>query len=346
MSKRRGSPILTPCWTRPAIVRAGDALRMVLEARGAPDGRPTATVRQGAETWPLALAEGESPAPGLTAWAACLADGVPPGLYELRVAIGGRDHAQRGAVCVLPEEIEDLTLAHCSDLHLLKPTAEGMEDRTSHVLTMIERLNETRPDLVICTGDLISRYDPDKRPLPAKTIRWQIRWLAQYLPALEAPLYVTTGNHDVAFWSTRADWYAAMGGGLEGRTGDWSVDWGPLHLSFMDCFAYYDGQNTLLESSFRPAQLAWLRTDMAATDPDATRLLFAHYDYRHQLPAVFPVLGLDAFFYGHSVALYPEELERHAIWDGHLPAGLAYRVVHCVGKVITVLESVPWRALT
>ena len=343
MSQRRRSPIRRPFWTRPAPLRAGGVLPLALEAEATRGEAPEARLRRGKETWPLEL--GGQEAGGLGLWEGRLPEDVPPGSYDLQVRIAGKRYTQRRAVVVLPERIEELTIAHCSDLHVLKPTPETLKDRSGHILALIERLNDLRPDLVVCTGDLISRYDPTKRPLPAKTIRWQIRWMAEHLGEIKAPLYVTTGNHDVAFRKTREDWYAAMGGAGDGRPDDASVDWGPFHLSLLDCFAYYDAQNAPLTSSFSPEQLAWLRADTAATDPDATRLLFAHYDYHRQLPALLPFLGLDAFFYGHSGPLYPEELERHAVWDGHLPAALACRVVHCVGKAVEVRESVPWQAL-
>jgi hypothetical protein len=345
VSARRRSPIRRPFWTRPAPLRAEDALPLVLAAGAADAAPPEARLRRGRAAWPLALTPGEPLGPERAAWAGRLVEEAPPGLYDLEVRIGGRRYTERRAVAVLPERVAGLTLAHCSDLHVLKPTAEALEDRTGRILALIERLNALRPDVVVCTGDLISRYDPAKRPLPAKTIRWQIRWVAEHLGEIEAPLYVTIGNHDVAFRGTRKAWYAAMGGAGGERPDDASVDWGPYHLSLLDAFAYYDGRNVLRASAFTADQLAWLRADMAATDPDATRLLFAHYDYHHQLPGILPFLGLDGFFYGHSGPLYPEELERHAVWDGHLPAALALRVVRVVGKAVEVRESVPWRAL-
>ena len=220
-----------------------------------------------------------------------------------------------------------------------------MEDRTAQVREMIRRFNARRPDVVLCTGDLISRYDEHKQPLPPEVIRWQIEWLRQYLPGLEAPLPTTIGNHDVAFAETRRHWCTAMGGGLGCAPDDWSIDWGVYHLAMPDCFAYYGENNVAMTTSFRPEQIAWLQRDLGSVSGDGVHLLFAHYDYQEQLPVILPSLGLDAFFYGHSQSLYPEVLQHYGIWDGHLAGKLAYRLVHLIGRDVIEQDCASWDLL-
>jgi len=157
-------------------------------------------------------------------------------------------------------------------------------------------------------------------------------------------LYVTLGNHDAAFEATRGDWYAAMGGGWNGRTDDYSLDWGPVHLAKLDGFAHYDRQNEQLRSSFTEDQLAWLRADLAAVPARRLRLVFAHYDYHRQLPPLFPELRVDALFYGHAKGMYPELLAAHGIWDGHLADTMAYNLVRLTGERIAS-EKVSWESL-
>ncbi len=342
MSKRPRLRLHLPRWARPLIVGADGRLPIVLAALA---GRPTATLHGQGLTVPVTLDDPQTVPGGALAWDGHLAAGAPPGLYDLLLTVNGAEWREPNAVCIPPTDVDRLTLAHCSDLHLLKPGRGTMQDRTAHVREMIGRLNAQRPDLVVCTGDLISRYDERKRPLSAAVIRWQIDWLRQYLPGLAVPLFVTVGNHDVAFAAARPHWYAAMGGETGPAPDDWSVDWGPSHLAMPDCFAYYDDHNEVLETSFRPEQLSWLQRDLGAVPEDGVRLLFAHYDYRRQLPELLPSLRLDGFYYGHSDPLYPEALRRHSIWDGHLPARLAYQLVRLHGRSVIAQDLISWDSL-
>ena len=138
--------------------------------------------------------------------------------------------------------------------------------------------------------------------------------------------------------------YAAMGGGWNGRTDDYSLDWGRYHLAMMDCFAHYDAQNVLVRSSFTHGQLGWLRRDLEAASASRLRLVFAHYDYHRQLPLLFSDLRVDAFFYGHAKGLYPQELERYGVWNGHLADTQAYNLVHFSPDGIAA-QVVSWEGL-
>jgi len=284
--------------------------------------------------------------PGLVRYTCSAAAGLEPGaLYALEVRCGGARVTMPRTASMLPEDTSTLALLHCTDLHLLVPVAGvGMVDRSALFAALVDRINALRPDLVVCTGDVISRYDTDKRALPLSTIRWQIRRAVELLAPLEVPLYVTLGNHDAAFETTRGDWYAAMGGGWNGRTDEYSLDWGRAHLAMLDCFAHYDRQNVPLRSSFTEGQLAWLRADLAAAPAGHLRLVFAHYDYHKQLPPLFPELGIDALFYGHAKGMYPEQLAAHGIWDGHLADTMAYNLVRLTAAGIAS-ERVSWDSL-
>lgn len=341
MSGRHPSPIVSPRWTRPAVVGADGRMQIALDR---PLSRFAVFLQdRGGATTCVALGDISPMGGGGISHRAHVA-GVAPGLYDLHLVVGGDRHVERRAVRAIDDRADGLRLAHCSDLHLLKPVQGAMEDRDAHIAALVVRLNALGPDVVVCTGDLVSRYDTDKRPLPAATIRRQIRRVRAHLSALKAPLYVTVGNHDAAFDDTRPCWYAAMGG-RAGPPEDWSVDWGPYHLTMMDCFARYDRQNVALETSFTPRQLSWLEEDLRAAGPEAVRVLMIHYDYRAQLPPILARVGVDALFYGHSGPLYPEELAQHAIWDGHLPAELAYRLVRLEGRIVVEEDSAAWTSL-
>jgi len=338
----RLSLVKDPFWTRPALVGPDRAFQVVL-AHDAGQV-PALGLLRGDDSIPVSVDGRVGAKRGLSAWACHADESTPPGLYDLAVHLGGDECSVHGAVCLVPPQASDLTVLHCSDLHLLKPTPDGMQDRTGLVGALLDRINELCPDLVVCTGDLISRYDERKQALPAGCIRWQIAWLAEHLAKLRVPLYVTVGNHDVAFECTRSDWYTAMGGGWQGATDDLSADWGPYHLTMMDCFAHYDGDNRVLATSFTSHQLEWLANDLRSAANSSRRLLFAHYDYRMQLPALLDNLAIDIILYGHSRAMYPDLLARFGICDGHLADAEAYNLVHLgAGRIST--ERLYWSQL-
>jgi len=238
-----------------------------------------------------------------------------------------------------------LTVLHCSDLHLLKPTPEGtLEDRSAAIGALVSRTNLLCPDLVVCTGDLIQRYDVEGNALSTVQMRWQIRRVRRLMAGIKVPLYITTGNHDVAFEHVRPYWYERMGGGWDGDTDDVSLDWEGYRLVLMDCFGHYDAQNRLLESSFTEGQLQWLQQDLLAASGSRARLVFAHYDYRQQLPPLMRALKIDALFYGHSHALYPEALRESGVWDGHLDASQAFHLVELTAAGMRC-ETTTWAEL-
>ena len=318
--------IKAPFWTRPAVLGPSRTFTVALEP--ASKETPVFSLRGDTEVIPVSISDRRSPGPGFIAYTCAAPACRSGGVYDLEVHLDGSGSIMPRAVAVPPEDVSDLTVLHCGDMHLLQPTPDNtLEDRSGLITSLVARINTLTPDLVVCTGDLISRYGPHKRPLSHEQIRWQIRRVQKLISCIEVPLFVTLGNHDAAFKATREDWYSAMGGGWKGGTDDYSVDWGRYHLCMMDCFAHYDPENNPLERSFTAGQLKWLRRDLITAGESRPRLLFAHYDYRLQLPFLFKGLGIDLFFYGHSKGLYPDVLAEHGIWDGHLASTMAYDLI-------------------
>lgn len=335
--------IMAPYWTRPALLDSSRTFQVTL--RSLASTAPTIALTSVSEAIPVCV-EGAAPLPHNVVTFACTALGGKPGqMYDLRVHVGSQSATMPNAVSVLPQDTTTLSVLHCSDLHLLKPTPDStLEDRCVLIAALVAHINLLDPDLVVCTGDLVSRYDPDKRALSSEQIRWQIRRVKEILLGIRVPLFVTLGNHDAAFEATRPDWYTAMGGGWKGYTDDYSLDWGPYHLVMMDCFTHYDPQNIPLESSFTAEQIQWLRQDLLAASASQLRLVFAHYDYHEHLPRIMEEGSLDLLFYGHAKGLYPQVLAENTVWDGHLADTQAYNLVHLTPRGI-VSERVPWTNL-
>ena len=336
--------IKEPYWTRPTLLDSNRTFPVVLESRSAASPALSLTSVDGDKV-SVRIEGSATLRSGLTEYTCTALGAIAGHTYDLELAIDGIDTTVPRAVSALPHDTESLTLLHCSDLHLLKPTPEGtMKDRSTLIAALAARINALHPDLVICTGDLIGRYDAQKRALPAGRIRWQIRRVKELLTQVEVPFFVTVGNHDTAFEETRGDWYAAMGGGWRGGTDDSSLDWGRYHLALMDGFACYDPQNAPLRSSFTAEQIQWLRQDLLAASASQLRLVLAHYDYHKQLPSLLHELRIDLLFYGHSTGLYPKDLAENGVWDGHLAATKAYNLVRLTPRNIES-ERVSWARL-
>ena len=114
----------------------------------------------------------------------------------------------------LPEELEGLTIAHITDLHMT-----GRLDREFYeVLT--RQLNDLRPDVIAITGDIIE--EPACMP-----------WLEKTLGALCAPLgvYFVLGNHDV-FVDAKQTREILSGCGLTCLSGRWlKAEWNGVPIT-------------------------------------------------------------------------------------------------------------------
>jgi predicted MPP superfamily phosphohydrolase len=86
---------------------------------------------------------------------------------------------KRLAVPRLPAELEGLTIAHISDLHMTGRIGAG------YFSYLADQINSLRPDVIAITGDIVE-----------KEVCWP--WLDQSLGKLCAPLgvYFILGNHD------------------------------------------------------------------------------------------------------------------------------------------------------
>ena len=335
--------IREPRWSRPALLDGGRSFQLVVASP--PSERPLVTLVGKEAAISVSVECTASPRPGIALYT-CVAQGGSPGvLYDLEVRAGGDCARMPHAVTVLDGRDAGLTLLHCTDLHLIKPTPEGaLADRSALIRALVARIRALQPDLVVCTGDLIHRYDAQESALSADCIRWQIGRVSELLAEIPVPLFITTGNHDVAFDDTRKDWYETVGGGWHGRTDDHSLDWGGVHLALMDGFAYYDEDNVQQACSFTLEQLCWLEEDLSAASECRLRLVFAHYDYRQQLPPLFQSLRVNGLFYGHSKAMYPEVFDRTGVWDGHLGDTEAYNLLRITAGGIGG-EKVTWAEL-
>jgi predicted MPP superfamily phosphohydrolase/heme exporter protein D len=115
---------------------------------------------------------------------------------------------KRLALPRLPEELEGLTIAHITDLHMT-----GRLEREFYEVVS-RQLNDLRPDVIAITGDIVEKTEC----LP---------WLEKSLGVLCAPLgvYYILGNHD-AFIDARHTRELLTGYGLTCLSGRWQkAEW-------------------------------------------------------------------------------------------------------------------------
>jgi predicted MPP superfamily phosphohydrolase len=85
----------------------------------------------------------------------------------------------------LPRAFDGLRVAQLTDLHMDEHVP------MAYLRRVIDRVNAAKPDLVLVTGDVVNH-----------TMEW-IEPAAQLLAGLEAPKFVSFGNHDYVPWHAR-----------------------------------------------------------------------------------------------------------------------------------------------
>ncbi len=171
------------------------------------------------------------------------------------------------------------TLVHVSDTHLLagdRPLGGRYDTRRSlaRTLAAVEAL-EIRPDAIVFTGDLTDLGEPEAY----RALRAAVEPVAE---RLGAPLVWVAGNHDERP-ALRRD-LLDLNASEEPVTGVWDLD--GLRLIALDSSVpgWHHGD-------LDPAQLAWLREELAAPAPLGTLLAMHHPPLPTHIP-FFDILEL------------------------------------------------------
>ncbi|MEK7330465.1 MAG: metallophosphoesterase, partial [Candidatus Eisenbacteria bacterium] len=330
---------LTTLWrplpNLPAFARPGDTFTVWANAGAGVSGW-SASLRFGALAVPLTPAGGGYQATrGRWELGFTVPVGTPEELYDLVLTSDGTlPDTARHAVKVIPAYATDYYFAQVSDTHLPEHafsssgsfnTADtsGMADFDA----VIDDLNLIHPEFVIHTGDLVNEGE-----LEEYLGMYEMGRAQQMISRLFAPMFVTSGNHDIGGWkptappdgTARKNWWRQFGWPFLGsppagdpyHSQDFSFDYGLLHVIGMEAYinnGSYDSYMTNIwgAQSMTQEQMDWLAADVAAVPVEHAKLAFFHYDFGGTLGNGLPAanfsqfnnpgaLGLDGVIWGHN----------------------------------------------
>ncbi len=295
--------ILRPLPSLPALARPGDSVTVWASAGSGATGW-AAALQFGAVNVPLVPGTGAwQPTKGRWELAFTVPPGTPEETYSLLLSSDSTTvDTSRHAVRVLPEYRADYCFAQISDTHLpthalssggvIVPTdTSGMADFDA----VIEDLNVIHPEFVLHTGDLVNEGE-----LEEYLGMYEMGRAQGMLSRLEAPVWVSSGNHDIGGWGatappdgfSRKNWWRYFGwkwlenppAGDPFHSQDVTFDYGPLHVIGLEAYinnGSYDHyrQEIWGAQSFTPEQLTWLQGDLAAQAPGTHKLVYYHYDF-------------------------------------------------------------------
>jgi len=329
--------ILRPLPNLAAFARPGDSFTVWANAGSGTTGW-AASLQFGALNVPLAWAGGAwQPTKGRWEMSFTVPPAVPEQVYALVLSSDSTatDTAMH-AVKVLPAYQSDYYFAQISDTHLpehtfsvaTNPVPINVSDTTGmgDFDAVIGQLNVIHPEFIIHTGDLVNEGE-----LEEQWGMFEMGRAQAMLNHLDAPVWVSTGNHDIGGWIptpppsgfSRKNWWRYFGwkwlenppAGDPYHSQDFTFDYGPLHVIGLEAYinnGSYDNYRTDLwgAQSFTAEQMAWLQADIAAQPAGTHKLVFYHYDFGGTLAggaagANFSqinvaTLGVDGAIWGHN----------------------------------------------
>jgi Icc protein len=209
-----------------------------------------------------------------------------------------------------------MLIAQISDLHISTPgsTNDAVFRTGWHLSRAVAHLEALRPDLVVATGDLVERGQPEEYTI-----------LRALLAPLRAPLLLIPGNHDGREALRRAfpeqPWEP-------GEFLCFVVDQGPLRLIGLDTLVPGRPGGTLCA-----ARLAWLEARLAEQPSRPTVLAMHHPPFTTGLAAM-DAMGLDDSAGLAGILARHPQVER--VICGHVHRPMVRRFA---GTVVTTCAS-------
>jgi Icc-related predicted phosphoesterase len=218
----------------------------------------------------------------------CLPADIPPDFFDL-VAIPGEAEVvpeiYPGAIKILRDSGTGLRVVHLTDVHF-----EDTPEKTERFQEAVEAINLIDPDLILCSGDLMTRANEG-----------EMKELSRHFAALESPVFFAPGNHDHGHMDLFLSYFS--------RDRYYSFDAGDYHFVALDTGGPLGFLHHHRGQGMEPEQLAWLEEDLR-TAGGRSIYVFLHYS---------PVLEKDTFSDGREEFLKLMRSYRvKAILAGHV----------------------------
>jgi len=289
---------------------------------------------------------------GISRWliTATIPTDVPEELYSLHVeASGAVDDTAANALKVIGCFKDEYTFVHITDTHV--PEHFGGYDSVADFNDVVGEINIINPEFVLLTGDGLNRGQAED----------QNEVLQNLLAEFDAPVFFTSGNHEIASWCgdqrDRRNFWKYFGWEYlnpdeeSGRyTQDYSFDYGNAHFVGLESYKDYtpgagEWWSTYQQGNFAAAsQRDWLNSDLSSAPPAATKYLFFHYDFYHHdypyvdtLTEILDAHGVSACFIGHIHGggdYYQGSTPTLMLNPGSVVRNRKYRVVKMAGGEI------------
>ena len=336
---RASSSVRDPRWTKPSVTRTGDPLAVTISPAVLSGSIQGALVCESSKI-PLAApidVRGICGQPySLVTFA--VPDSISSGLYNLELFCNDRTVTEPHCVWVVRDDPKAFRFAHISDLHIMSTDGIGPLDRSKDVERLMAYLNrDVRPDFVINTGDLISRYGPGKKLYSPRNVKWQIEQARALLLSVRIPQFVSPGNHDKAFPYVRQVWDKLMGAPPRGGTDDYLFDYGGIRFISVERSITYNDKHEIVNSRMTSEQKQWLADSLEVSGKKDV-VLFCHYDYTNELARYLDCDRVRIVLFGHSDQDWvPEEFREKS---GGLESAYACRIYDIRGGMINGCSAI------
>ena len=348
--------IQSPLINIPTIALAGDTISVKINLAGS-ESVQSLSLLFNVNEYDLDFIENSISSPfGLRTLEASLPEAMFYGLYDLKIMCTGVDSMDisEHALYVIPEYKSDFSFIQVTDTHMPSHHfwgEDGLESDSTELedfLAVIDDINIINPDFVLHTGDFINDGEIEALGIPS------ISRGKALLHELEVPLFLVAGNHDLGGWdstpasdgTSRRTWWKFFGWEYLSSTSttatttqNYSFNYGDAHFVGLEAYDNYDEWRYALygETSFISSQLQWLSEDLTEHASSPLKILFYHYDFKHELN--LSTLGVDAAFWGHvhgnnEDSTLPYNVSTGATCDGNR----WYRLVTVSNNVITSME--------
>jgi calcineurin-like phosphoesterase family protein len=338
-----------PRWIAPALLQKGQDLTVIVSG-DLDDSVHIAlqAVGQNNRMWNLPIVDRQKLHQGektAMQWVCATGDVDGEGLFDLIVTCGNKPEAMaQRAVHIACEIPQNFDVVHITDTHFLRSDAQkkSLIDQSEVLGDLIERINAIKPAFVVHTGDLISRYGlTTKDRLSNAHILWQYEQAESILKKLKVPLFMTPGNHDLAFETSRACWRRTMGQKWNDGPDDFYWDYGACRFVCVDNSVRFD------ETGHQPATMnlddprgSWLEQTCVNRPKNSGCVLISHSDSDQVLNGYFKRCRINLALCGHSKTSPWVNCDMTRTIDGHLSHKPLWRMWRFAPEKITANDAV------